>query len=184
MPLPLSEVHGLCCGLLCSMSSTAAKTRWFTEMLDAAQISSDAVASKAAQLKTLDDWFMATLTSLNDADLEFAPAMPDETLPVSIRNRALGDFCGGFTYGLGLALSKRGEKPLPSDTREIIEDFQAIESADIDEPYSPKGVISSSDDIEQQEVTYNELLEYVRVGVLLILEELRPITPVAQVKPS
>lgn len=178
MPLPLSEVHGLCCGLLCSMSSSAAKTRWFTELLDAAQLDPDAVASKAAQLKTLDEWFMSTLSSLNDAELEFAPELPEETAPVAVRIRALGDFCGGFTYGLGLALSKRGEKPLPADTREIIEDFQAIESAEADS--------SASDaDSEQQEVMYNELLEYVRVGVLLILEELRPITPVPQQgKPS
>lgn len=178
MPLPLSEVHGLCCGLLCAMSSSAAKTRWFTELLDAAQLDPDAVASKAVQLKTLDEWFMATLSALNDADLEFAPELPEESAPVSVRIRALGEFCGGFNYGLGIALSKRGEKPLPSDTREIIEDFQAIESAETES--------SGADaDREQQEVMYNEILEYVRVGVLLILEELRPITPVPQqVKPS
>lgn len=160
------------------MSSTAAKTRWFTELLDAAELDPDAVASKAAQLKSLDEWFLATVGSLNDAELEFAPELPDESTPVGARIRALGDFCGGFTYGLGLALSKRGEKPLPTDTREIIEDFQAIESADAEDSSG------SESDNEQQEVMYNELLEYVRVGVLLVLEELRPITPVAQVKPS
>jgi len=31
---------------------------------------------------------------------------------------------------------------------------------------------------------FNELLEYVRVGVLLILEELRPVTPINQTTPS
>lgn len=207
LPLPLPEIHGLCCGLLCSMSSTAAKTRWFTELLDAAALKSDAVASKASELKVLDEWFSETLASLNDAELEFAPAMPDDSLPVASRIRALGEFCGGFTYGLGIALSQRGQKPIPADTLEIIEDFQAIESADSEENGVQQGsldarqrdfplastdgsesedgqVVGAIDEGEQQEVMYNELLEYVRVGVLLVLEELRPVTNVTQVKPS
>lgn len=203
LPLPLPEIHGLCCGLLCSMSSAAAKTRWFTELLDAAALKSDAVASKASELKVLDDWFSETLASLNDAELEFAPAMPDDSLPVAHRIRALGEFCGGFTYGLGIALSQRGQKPIPPDTLEIIEDFQAIESADVEEngsqhafqrdlPAETKNGSeseqavggSAADEKEQQEVMYTELLEYVRVGVLLVLEELRPVTNITQVKPS
>ncbi|MFT6308588.1 MAG: hypothetical protein ACJA0Z_003763 [Halioglobus sp.] len=207
LPLPLPEIHGLCCGLLCSMSSTAAKTRWFTELLDAAALKSDAVASKASELKVLDEWFSETLASLNDVELEFSPAMPDDALPVALRIRALGEFCGGFTYGLGIALSQRGQKPIPADTLEIIEDFQAIESADLEESdlqhsshgplqrdFPPKSKDGSenedaqmdgaTDEEEQQEVVYNELLEYVRVGVLLVLEELRPVTNVTQVKPS
>lgn len=207
LPLPLPEIHGLCCGLLCSMSSTAAKTRWFTELLDAAGLKSDAVAAKAAELKVLDEWFSETLASLHDAELEFSPAVPDDDETVALRIRALGEFCGGFTYGLGIALSQRGQKPIPADTQEIIEDFQAIESADVDEGGSHYGLppavqqdlpveseagsenetvqpVSATEQKEQQEVMYNELLEYVRVGVLLVLEELRPVTTVAQGKPS
>jgi len=178
MPLPFSEVNGLCCGLLCAMPSSTAKTRWFTELLDAASLSADAVAGKASELKTLDAWFSQTLESLNDSDLEFSPALPDENVAVGVRIRALGDFCSGFTYGLGLASGNRGQKPLPEDTREIIEDFQAIESAD------PADDSGEADSLEQQEVMFNELLEYVRVGVLLILEELRPVTPINQTTPS
>jgi len=178
MPLPHSEVHGLCCGLLCSMPSSAAKTRWFTELLDAASLTADAVSTKASELKTLDEWFAQTLESLNDPDLEYSPALPDDKMPVGLRIRALGDFCSGFTYGLGLASANRGQKPLPEDTREIIADFQAIESAD------PADESVDAESLEQQEVMFNELLEYVRVGVLLVLEELRPVTPIKQTTPS
>ena len=178
MPLPFSEVHGLCCGLLCAMPSSTAKTRWFTELLDAASVRADAVASKASELKTLDEWFSQTLEALNDSDLEFSPALPEENMAVGLRIRALGDFCSGFTYGIGLAASSRGQKPLPEDTREIIEDFQAIESAD---PTDGGGGVDS---VEHKEVMFNELLEYVRVGVLLVLEELRPVTPIKQTTPS
>jgi len=185
------------------MSTTAAKTRWFTELLDAAGLKSDSVAARASELKVLDEWFSETVSSLNDAELEFEPAVPEDSLPVAMRIRALGEFCGGFTYGLGIALSQRGQKPIPADTLEIIEDFQAIESAEMEESRSKSALqgslasnarIGSEDDGaqqegaveegEQQEVMYNELLEYVRVGVLLVLEELRPVTNVTQGKPS
>ena len=178
------------------MPSTSAKTRWFTELLDAAALDANSVGSKAAELKTLDAWFSQTLESLNDAELEFSPSLPDEELPVAERIRALSDFCGGYTYGVGIAMSQRGQKPLPTDTREIIEDFQAIEAVDpefhdqeevaIDTSAAPRGLAIRTDgDIkEQQEAMYTELLEYVRVGVLLVMEELRPVTIINQGKPS
>jgi len=176
VPLPTSEVHGLCCGLLCAQPSSAAKTRWFTEVLDSASLSPAQVAGNAAPLKLLDAWFGQTLSSMNDADLEFTPTLPEDDVPVLERLRALGDFCAGFTYGIGLTMAQRGNRPLPDDTREIVEDFQAIDAAD---PADDDGETPS---IESQETMYVELLEYVRVGVLLVLEELRPVSPTTQDK--
>ena len=172
VPLALAEVHGLKCGLLCSLSSAAAKTRWFTELLDAASLEPASVAAKSAELKALDEWSLHTQSSLNDADMEFAPAVPDDEVPVGDRLKALADFCGGFTYGIGIALARRGQKPLPADTREIIEDFQAIEAADPEDTDEGEAPATPA----EQEDVYIELLEYVRVGVLLVLEEMRPIS--------
>ena len=177
VPLSVSEVHGLCCGLLCAQTSAAAKTRWFTELLDAASLSAADVAQKAPQLKTMDDWFGQTLASLNDTDLEFMPAVPEDEAPVGMRVRSLGDFCAGFTYGIGLAVAQQGNRTLPDDTREIIEDFQAIDAADPVDQADDEG---QSPTLEVQENVYVELLEFVRVGVLLVLEECRPTTPAAQ----
>ena len=181
VPLPVSEVHGLCCGLLCALPSAGAKTRWFTEVLDAAGLASADVAGKAAQLKELDDWFGDTVESMNNVDLDFTPTVPTDDLPVNERMRALGDFCAGFTYGIGLTMAQRGNKSLPDDTREIIEDFQAIDAADSIDQTDEQGEALSAD---KHEGVYVELLEYVRVGVLLVLEELRPISPSEQRKLS
>ncbi len=177
VPLSVSEVHGLCCGLLCAQTSTAAKTHWFTELLDAASLAAADIAPMASQLKTMDDWFGQTLSSLNDTDLEFMPALPDDETPVGVRVRALGDFCAGFTYGIGLAIAQQGNRTLPDDSREIIEDFQAIDAAD---PVGEADDEGESPTLEVQENVYVELLEFVRVGVLLVLEECRPTTKAAQ----
>ena len=202
VPLSASEIHGLCCGLLCSMPSAGAKTRWFTEILEAASLSPDSVAAKAAELKTLDAWFSETLSSLNDTDLEFTPLLPEDDTSADYRIKSLGDYCGGFTYGIGIALSQRGQKPLPPDTREIIEDFQSIDALDLDAEAAGQGAVTigsnpstlasrevpdhaeRSASPEDQEAVFIELLEYVRVGVLLILEELRPVMPATQEKLS
>jgi len=187
IPLAVAEAHGLCCGLLCSLSSAAAKTRWFTELLDAASLSANQVSHNAAELKALDEWFGRTLSALNDSDLEFSPLLPDDLFPVKERIVALKDFCAGYTYGIGIALSSRGHTPLPPDTQEIIEDFQAIETAEtVFEAHAPdpEKSLSSTTASNTEEEVYNELLEYVRVGVLLILEELRPVSPVVQEKLS
>jgi len=190
------------------MPSAGAKTRWFTEILDAASLSAESVSHNAAEIKLLDSWFGETLSALNAADLDFSPALPDDDTPVSYRIRLLGEFCAGFTYGVGIALSQRGQKPLPADTREIIEDFQSIDAIELEDApdngnesastsapaatvmatsghaisgHARSGQAASQED---QEAHYIELLEYVRVGVLLVLEELRPVMPATQEKPS
>lgn len=169
VPVAVAEAHGMLCGLLCSLPSAMAKTRWFSELLDAAGLSAGSLAGRAAELHALDRWFIASAAALNDAELGFTPLLPDDEVPLGTRLAALGDYCSGFTYGLGIGIAGRGSRPLPADSAEIVRDFQAIESSDVE---------SDADGISREaESAYIELVEYVRVGVLLIHEELRPVTP-------
>jgi len=172
VPLGVSEVHGVLVGLMCSESATNAKSRWFTELLDAAGLVPEAVTRHAESLRELDDWFSTTLDSLNDSELRFEPLLPEDSAGLRNRVDSLGEFCGGFCYGVGIGLARRGNEPLPTDTRELIEDFQAIDGAEAD----------SLDDSDEN--AYAELVEYVRVGVLLAHEELKPIQPLAKPVPS
>lgn len=173
VPLSRSESHGILCGLLAAGQSSAAKTQWFTELLDAAELQAGDVGAKADDLKVLDNWFGEVLDAMNNPDLEFLPAVPDDSTPIASRVRALGEFCAGFTYGLGLSTANRGNKALPSDTRELIEDFQAIDGAEANLAAGN----GSADADNEDEDAYIELLEYVKVGVLLIHEEMKPVMP-------
>lgn len=180
VPLSRAEAHGILCGLLTASQTSVAKTRWFSELLDAAQMQAGDVSAKAGDLKILDTWFTEELDALNNADLEFLPAVPDDSAPIGARVQALGEFCAGFTYGLGLATANRGNKALPTDTRELIEDFQAIDGAEvhIGTGKSRQGGTSGTGESDNtDEDAYIELLEYVKVGVLLIHEEMKPVTP-------
>jgi len=108
--------------------------------------------------------FDETVAALNDADLGFEPMVPDDSESLVNRTSGLIDFCSGFNYGLGLSSGGRNTQSLPEDTREVIGDFQAIENLDLDE-------IGEGD-----EESWQEIFEFIRVSVLLVHEELQPIT--------
>lgn len=164
VPVSVSEAHGLLCGLLSAQPSAMAKRVWLTELLDAAAITADSLSGRVDELRALDTWFSQVLESLNDPDLNFNPLLPEDNTVLRERTRALGDFCAGFCYGIGLGTAGRSSDKLPEDTAELINDFNEIDST----------ATSNIDDADEE--TLSELSEYVRVGVLLINEELQPVT--------
>jgi len=163
VPISASEAHGLLCGLLSAQPSAMAKGVWLAELLDAAALTPGTLSKRTDDIKALDAWFSQVLESLNDTDLNFNPLLPEDTIPVADRLRALGDFCAGFCYGVGLGTAGRTNYKLPDDTAELIKDFNEIDS-------------TSGNDLDgANEELLIELSEYVRVGVLLISEELQPV---------
>ena len=175
VPLSLAEAHGLACGLLCSRSASGAKSRWFAEFLDAAGLAPEALAAHAGSVREVDAWFEATRASLHAAELDFEPALPDDDEPLARRVDALGDFCAGITYGIGLGEAARGNRPLPEDVRELLGDFQAIDAAERGGDDRARAGGPTTTTRPARPITSKRLVEYVRVGVLVMLEEARPV---------
>jgi len=120
-------------------------------------------APQTETLNTLHELFDATLQELHSEDLEFAPFLPEEDAPLHERTQALASWCQGYLYGLGTGgIGERSA--LADDTRELLGDFSALAQAETGEG-SP---------VELEDV-YIELVEFVRVGVLLVQEELQPL---------
>jgi uncharacterized protein YgfB (UPF0149 family) len=76
------------------------------------------------------------------------------------RLEALVDWCGGFLLGFRLGRVS-GLPALSSDSREFIVDMQQLTRLDV----------LSGESGEESEVAFTELVEYVKVGVLLLREE-------------
>jgi uncharacterized protein YgfB (UPF0149 family) len=74
------------------------------------------------------------------------------------------EWCNGFTLGIGLAGIK-DHKKLPEDSRELLPDFSEIGTS---------GHFDLEDESGSEEALA-EISEYIRMGVLLINEELQPI---------
>lgn len=163
VPISPSEAHGLLCGLLCAQSSPTAKSAWLGELLDAAALEPGSLSERVDDIRALDTWFSSVLETLHDAELGFNLMLPNDDSPLPERVRALGDYCAGLCYGIGIATAGRNTVSLPEDTAELIKDFNEIDST------------VTSDASNADEETLTELTEYVRVGVLLIKEELQPV---------
>ncbi len=157
-PLSAEETHGLLTGML-SASFASPFERLLTEIIDDEQDPNDALVRESAKVwKQLYDDMKALL---NDPDMGFEPLLPDEEAPLNQRLRGLADWCQGFIYGLGCGGVKT--EALKGDARELLRDFVELSR-----------MSDEAEASEESEADYLELVEYVRVGVLLINEELQP----------
>lgn len=116
-----------------------------------ALVGADAVQSADALLGFAQ---LAQEELLSD-DLRFMPLLPDDDEPITLRVEALAEWCASFLAGFGTL----GEQARSEEEEEILEDLAAISAADVD------GL-----DNEEAERLYTEIVEYVRVTVLLLLQ--------------
>lgn len=156
------EAHGALCGILCAMG-TVEIDKWLSHVYGEQE-------SGNALLQELSDELikLTTITTeqINSEVTDFQLWLPDDSEQLAIRVQALASWCQGFVYGLAAGGMKQDSK-LPEDTAELIADLIEIARVHYDE--------LEEIDEEEGESEFMELEEYVRVGVLLINEELQPL---------
>lgn len=164
---PLALWHGSVTGLLCGAPARVAEPMVRALELpdgstpddgDAGQRGAPAIADSmvAADLERV---VAATRDCLEEGGSEFQPLLSDGTA-LSERALALGQWCQGFLYGL--ANTTRRDLLEAGALAEVLGDFAEISRA-----------VRGGEEVEEAEGAYAELLEFVRVGVLLCFEELR-----------
>ncbi|TAH46114.1 MAG: UPF0149 family protein [Dokdonella sp.] len=147
-----SDLHGSLTGLLCG-GGKAQAGNWL------AALELDADPGDAGNDPILRQFHRECREQLDDSELGFAPLLPDDETSIAERSEALAEWCRGFLGGFGLA--GVGESPaLQADAREIMADFSAIAGSDF-----------SQADNEEDEEALNEIIEFVRVSVLLLYAE-------------
>lgn len=153
-----AEFHGTLCGILCTGSGKL--DEWFMKSFPPAD-ASDVLSQEAA--KELIAVCQESTRQLNDPNCDFHLLLPDDESDLNVRLEALGEWCQGFLIGLAQAGISDYDK-LPEEAGEICQDLLEIAQA--------SNYALESDD--EDEASYTDLEEYVRVGVLLINEELQP----------
>ena len=155
-----AESHGAICGIICAADNSD-PALWLDHLLgDGNTVSSPA---QSAQL-LLTELYSESLLHLNDGDLGLVLLLPEDNTPLSLRSKALGEWCQGFLYGL--ALGGVGEdRSRKGDVDEIMHDFYEISNTRFEHEVTD----------EDEESAYAEIVEYVRMSVLLCHEELRPL---------
>ncbi len=159
-----AEAHGTLTGCLCATGGYRLED-WLREILPEGRAAPPAGAALA-------ELFSATAAALVQPDMEFEVLLPGDEQPIEARTAALAQWCQGFLYGLG-AGGITDATALPGDAGEIVHDFTEISRAGVD----------ATQEEESNEAAYAELVEFVRVGVQLLFEELaglrRPAAPAA-----
>ncbi len=158
-PLQAAECHGLLSGLICA-SGFADPRVWVAELFEAYDPSS---SHEEKAYKLTQALYEKSITAFNSPDLEFELLLPDDEQALIERTEALGEWCQGFLAGLGLG-GLPDEQRLSPEVKELLEDLSQVAKVDFeDEEFN-----------EDDAVAFEEVTEYVRVGVIFMFEELQP----------
>jgi len=149
------ELHGSLCGYL-SAGGERLPTEW------PGRLALDPIDDRhLAPDRPLGQLYGASLAQLDDDGLGFSLLLPDEAT-VEVRAEALLGWCRGFIGGFGLAQGQASS----DDAEEALADLARIASSGL-----------TFEDPEQDEEALEELVEFVRVAVLLLRSECGPPPP-------
>lgn len=150
-----SDLHGTLCGILCARQNQVTDA-WIKEL---------SPEMNAEERKKLAALLELTQQQLDSPDLDLRLLLPADQQSLRKRTEALASWSRGFLHGLDIGgLAK--ETALDADAQEFLNDVAKIAKA---EHYS-------SDDTHEDEAAYCELVEYLRMGLLLVYESLHPTT--------
>jgi uncharacterized protein len=161
--VPAAEAHGCLVGALCTTPHYPME-RWLEEIIPDEERRADDDSQQALRLLYAD-----TLNALRGEEMDFEVLVPDDDIPLAARAGGLSQWCQGFLYGFGTGQANSGvpkEEDLPANVNEILSDLTHIGRASVE--------IEGDGDNESEEEAYAEVVEYVRVGVQLIHDELIP----------
>lgn len=147
-----AQAHGLMCGLLCATSDQSERD-WEQLLFGHKQKKPHAI---------LEHLYEASYQQMNEFSFEFSLLLPEDDVGINQRAEALGLWCQGFLTGLEhvkIPIQNRS----PSDVTEALNDLIEISQVNY-------GDIAEN---EEDETAYFELVEYVRLAVLMIFQELR-----------
>ncbi|EEZ79884.1 MAG: YecA family protein [Candidatus Thioglobus sp.] len=151
----VSSAHGILCGFAC-VKPDLALDDWLGEILVSIDLNN---VNEKTQHEYLAQIYNNTLIQLNDETLDFQLLIADEDCQLREQAQTLIQWCQGFLVGLGLFKIQTHDE----DVLEMIKDFGEIAKLEID-------VL----DNEKNAQDLNEIIEFVRIGTLLIQETLQP----------
>ena len=152
------QAHGLLCGYIMT-HGLKGHDMWLHRMFE------NSSNEKGDKYKYIfDDLFIKTWRQLEERQSEFELFLPGDDRGLLTRAKAIGSWCDSYLHGLISSVTT--EKLKKAINREptsiLIKDLLEM----------TKATIGEEDDYETNERSYAELVEYTRIAVQLIFEEL------------
>ena len=164
------ESHGALCGMLCAQGATEA-SQWMLHVLGEHEESSQDLQAVGKELLKIHE---ISVEQMNNHEIDFELMLPDDDDSLEDRVEGLGTWCQGFVYGLATGGIKE-DTVLPENSKELIKDILEISRAGYMADDEAELAASEEGSHEEDEVAFMEVSEYVRIGILLIYEELQPL---------
>jgi uncharacterized protein YgfB (UPF0149 family) len=155
-----AEAQGIACGLL-AVNLGSDQAQWLDEILPGDRDRLNVLLQEAEA--GLAQIFIGVMSQLSDSNLQFELLLPDDEASLENRFEAVQSWSRGLLYGLSIAGLNQYER-LPEDSREFLQDVVQIST--------PASFDFDEDD--ESEDAYTEIVEYLRVGTLLLAEEVQP----------
>ncbi len=150
----VAQIHGLLCGAICAKGGAD---------IEMAKLFPLAKKSKKA-LTLLDQMYESSYHELSEFSFQFSLILPTDSVDINTRAESLGLWCQGFLTGLGQVPATE----VSEEVNEALEDMMEISKINF-------GDIATND---EDETAYFELVEYVRLSILMIFHELKKDTQV------
>ena len=153
----MAESHGLLCGLF----SAWPNLEWgqFKIACKARELPAEFDDESSSVMQALLE---SSRIQLNDPDLAVGLWLPGDDEPLPVRTAALAAWCSGYLTGLtescGPCLMQ-----VSDDVTEVVTDLGEISQA----------IATADSEDEVEESAFEEIVEFVRVAILLVQEELR-----------
>lgn len=147
-----SQLHGFICGLICGRTPEQNQT-------GGADVLSELQQSVQSR-KMIQQLYAASFRDLSEFSFEFALLLPDDDTEINQRSESLGLWCQGFLTGLEQAYPDI--QTAQGDVADVLSDLLEISQVSF-------GDIEEDD---ESEAAYAELVEYVRMSILMVYQEL------------
>ncbi len=153
-----AEQHGQLCAIL-SLIESITLEQWLGIALPRSE-KGDALIAETRSI--LSEVYQQTVQTIDAEDFDFQLLLPDDDAELSQRLQAISHWCAGFLMGITHAGITDIDK-LAANLPEIVRDFVEISRAESFE-------INNS---EEDEASFTEISEFVRMGTLLFRVEFR-----------
>jgi yecA family protein len=157
VPMSVSEIHGVACGLLCGLAEDV-EGLWYQALYS--ELDMDDVRVQECRNST-DAMLQFTAEQLRDEEgFSLDLCLPDEDDHAAFA-AGLRDWCQGFLYGVGIA-SDDIQKHLSEEGNEALKDMSEISKLDVE---AVKGGEEEAEALSQVE-------EYLKIAALTIRQDL------------
>jgi len=155
-----SEAHGILCGAI-SAAGKAQFQGWVRQVLGQAPVSGDVLMAEVVEL--LEEVFVESETGMASDLYEFELLLPDDDQSLTDRVCALGEWCDGYLLGFSSGREMSG-LTVPVEVDDVIKDF--VEFSNVDDH------VDEASELDEQALM--EVVEYIRMNVLNVLETMHP----------